>query len=311
VQVREFGEDALIRAFAEIYRAGAGVAIGIGDDGAVVTSDDPHLVMTTDIATDGIHFNRDWSSPRDIGAKIAIANLADVFAMGATPRYLTVAMAIPGDEEVSYLLEIARGIEEISQAHGVSVVGGDVSAGARLMIAITALGGVDSSVQRSGAKVGDALFITAGAGKALAGLLLLSKGLSSIDATDVRVFQRPEFHPEDLQKFGFSKVNALMDVSDGLLTDLPKIARASGVNIDLDIPESKLGYLKELAERLGLSPLELFLRSGEEHSFIVSISPEWLSEVPAQWISIGVVRSGEGVTFRGGKLPVTGDSWHW
>lgn len=311
MRVRELGEDALIAAFAEIYQAQLGVEIGIGDDGAVVASNYPRQVISTDIATEGIHFNRSWSSPFDIGAKIAIANLADIYGMGAIPQYLTVALSVSGDEEVSCLLDIARGIESIAQAHSVSVVGGDVIAGSSLTIAITAIGGVESPVLRSGARVGDMVYLSQGTGKSLAGLLLLSKGLASKDSDDVKFFQRPDFHPEDLPLFGFEKISALMDVSDGLISDLPRIAKASGVGIDIDIDDDQLTYLREFAEQLEISERELFLRSGEEHSFIVVIPEQYLSMVPSQWIMIGKVVVGEQITFRGKALEISNKSWHW
>ncbi|MBM3703548.1 MAG: thiamine-phosphate kinase [Actinobacteria bacterium] len=319
MRVRELGEAALIAAFSEIYRSNAKVEIGIGDDGAVVASPYQREVITTDIATEGVHFNRQWSSAYDIGAKIAIANLADVYAMGATPHYLTVAIASSGAEEVSYLLDIARGIESVASAHGASVVGGDVVAADSLTIAITAIGGVITPALRSGVKVGDYVYLTRGTGRSLGGLLLLSRGLVDADSQEVKFFQRPEFHPEDLTEFGYENMAALMDVSDGLIADLGKIAEASKVCIDLDIDEGQLEYLRDFAKKLELLPLELFLRSGEEHSFIVAVRADLQSQVPKKWIKIGQAVAGRGsqedsgeiITMRGSKLPFTEQVWHW
>lgn len=309
--MRELGEQALIAAFAEIYRARTGVEVGIGDDGAVVASPHSKEVITTDIATEGVHFNRAWSTATDIGAKIAIANLADLFAMGATPNYFTVAISAPGDEQVSYLLDIARGIESVASRYGVSIVGGDVVAGSSLTIAITAIGGVVTPVLRSGAREGNLLFLTRGTGHSLAGLLLLSRELVDVDSPMVSFFQRPDFHPQELSEFGYANINALMDVSDGLISDLEKLAKASEVGINLEIDEGQLAYLREFAEKLEISPLELFLRSGEEHSFIVAINKEHLPKVPAFWIKIGEVVVGEKITMRGEPLPFSELSWHW
>jgi thiamine-monophosphate kinase len=311
VKVREMGEDALIAAFAEIYQARTGVVVGIGDDGAIVELQRQRQVITTDIASEDVHFNRAWSHPVDIGAKIAIANLADVYAMGALPRYFTVALACSGDEEVEDILEIARGIETMARAHGVSIVGGDVVAAEQLVISITALGEIQSPVLRSGAKVGDHIFVTQLPGKSLGGLLLLSKGLANIDSLAARMFQRPDFRPEALVDFGFTHMSALMDVSDGLISDLAKIASASNVGINLDFDEEILSELSELAQRTGNTALELFLKSGEEHSFIVVIPQERLAQVPNEWIRIGVVTSGGGITLRSAPLPSTATSWHW
>jgi len=305
------GEEALIAAFADIYRSRAGVSVGIGDDGAIIESASALEVISTDMATDGIHFNRSWSSATDIGAKIAIANLADIVAMGGVPKFLIVAISAPGDEEVSYVLDIAHGIESVAKDFGVSVVGGDLVAGKTLTIAITALGSVNAPVLRSGAKVGDKVFLTRATGRSLAGLLLLSNELASSDSQDVRAFQRPEFDPHDLIEFGFEKINALMDVSDGLLSDLPKIAKASRVGIDLTIDEKALSFLEPLSETLEIPPLELFLRSGEEHSFIAVVDSKWQSETPQSWIMLGTVVTGNEITYFGKPLPFQSTSWHW
>ena len=305
------GEDALIAAFAEIYRSRTGVLVGIGDDGAVVESTSALQVVSTDMATEGIHFNRAWSSALDVGAKIAIANLADIYAMGGMPKFLIVAISAPADEEVNYLLDLARGIESVAREFNVSVVGGDLVAGGSLTISITAFGAVERPVLRSGAKVGDKVFLTRGVGKSLAGLLLLSKGLTTPDSPDVRVFQRPDFNPQDLIEFGLDKAHALMDVSDGLLSDLPKIAQASGVGINLTFGESELSNLTPLSEKVGISPLELFLRSGEEHSFIVVVGAERHSALPKQWIMLGEVVAGSELTYHGKELSLQSKSWHW
>lgn len=311
MKVRDFGEEALIAAFAEIYRVRSGVELGIGDDGAIVRNQTPRTVISTDIASEGVHFNRLWSTPTDIGAKIAIANLADIFAMGGTPRFLTVAISASGDEEVSYLLDIARGIESVAALHDVSIIGGDVVAGSALTISITAFGEIEKPKLRSGAQVGDVLFLTRGTGRSLGGLLLLSKGLADSAAPEVKVFQRPDFHPEDLQNFGLENISALMDVSDGLISDLNKIATASSVSIDLQFDSAQLQYLQTYAMKTGVPELELFLRSGEEHSFIVVIPEEFVAKVPVTWIKLGHVMAGAGLTHHGGQLEITKDSWHW
>ena len=102
-----------------------------------------------------------------------------------------------------------------------------------------------------------------------------------------------------------------MDVSDGLISDLAKIASSSNVGIDLDFDEAILSELRELAERAGSTAPELFLKSGEEHSFIVVIPHDGLAQVPNEWIRIGVATSGGGITLRGAQLPLTATSWHW
>ena len=122
-----FDEAGVIAALQRIFGAShRGVDIGIGDDGAVVSTSEK-TIITTDMAVEGTHFSTTWSSAFEIGRKVTAANLADVYAMGGSPKYLVVAVTLTGDESMEWIEELAEGIEHEASSCGANVVGGDLS----------------------------------------------------------------------------------------------------------------------------------------------------------------------------------------
>ena len=124
-------ESELIAALAAVFKhSDANVLIGIGDDGAVVAPSSRKSVLAADMAIEGVHFNREWSTLGEIGAKITAANLADIYAMGGNPQYLVAAVTLTGDETLEWISDLAHGIAHEAQSCGAVVVGGDLKAGA-------------------------------------------------------------------------------------------------------------------------------------------------------------------------------------
>jgi len=153
-------EAQIIGALAEIFGSNhRGVQVGIGDDAAVVATG-KHTVITTDLAVEGTHFNCQWSGAFEIGRKIAAANLADIYAMGATPTYLVAAVTLTGEESMEWILELAQGIKHEASSCGAVVVGGDLARGPVKVISMSALGEVEKAVTRSGAQVGDSIYLS-------------------------------------------------------------------------------------------------------------------------------------------------------
>ena len=173
-------EATLIQRLRELFHAGlqTGIEVGIGDDAAVVSSSNSKLVATVDMAIEDVHFRRDWSTPFQIGAKLTTANLADIFAMGATPKYLLVAAAITEVNNLEVVTELAKGIKSVADRFEVAVIGGDLSKSEKISLSITALGQLKKNpILRSGAKVGDLVYVSALPGLSAAGLAILSRGL--------------------------------------------------------------------------------------------------------------------------------------
>ena len=135
------------------------IQVGIGDDAAVVATS-PRSVVTSDMAVEGVHFNRDWSSAFDIGRKITAANVADILAMGGRCEYLVAAVSLTGGEEMSWIENLARGMQHEATLAGAYIVGGDVTRGEQIVISMTAVGAVGKPITRSGARVSDAIYLS-------------------------------------------------------------------------------------------------------------------------------------------------------
>ena len=265
--------------FARPGEASAGVVVGIGDDAALIAPTRAPLAVTTDIAIEGVHFSFDWSTPFEIGSKIATANLADICAMGGWPQYLVVATGIPKNSE-DVIFEIARGIAAEADRVGARVIGGDLSQSEKAMITITALGSVDKPILRSSAHVGDSVSISAITGWSRAGQLIresqdkeLTNSKAGIKA--LSQFSQPQPDYEVMKRIAQS-ATAMCDISDGILRDASRIADASGVTIecDPDLLEKIPGFteLAEIANKIGVDPIELLLQSGEEHELLFTSS---------------------------------------
>ncbi len=274
--------------------------MGIGDDGAVIKASPQNLVAATDMAVEGVHFKREWSSLHDIGAKLTAANLADIYAMGGTPKYLLVSAGLTKDFGIPEIEELANGIKSEADLVGVSIVGGDLSSAEKLVISITALGEVEKPITRSGAKVGDVVITSGLAGKSVAGLNQLQNGIS--DSPFIRAHKKPDVNYKLATKF--QNVNSMCDVSDGLLSELNLIASASKVGIEIDVELVKVipGF-EALAEIAGSDIWQWVLTGGEDHIFVATTS----AQIPVGAYQIGKVVTGNKVTVPGiADLPSTG-----
>ena len=283
-----------------------GVEIGIGDDAAVVLASNKKLVATVDMAVEDIHFKREWSTPFQIGAKLTTANLADIFAMGATPKYLLVAAAITEVNNSQMVSELAKGIRSVADKFEVAVIGGDLSRAEKMSLSITALGEIsEKSITRSGAKVGDIVYVSALPGLSAAGLAILTRGLD-----------RPRYVVEAHLNPKLSAPNKLIqvatsmcDISDGLVTDASHIASASTVRINLSknrlISGSDFKDLAELAVELGEQVFDWILTGGEDHFFLATVDPKNAGDELG--LEIGVIEAGGGeVLLDGEKIQKAG-----
>ena len=288
-----FSEQELLELVASIFQSDSteGVLIGIGDDAAVVRGSNQQ-VITTDVAVEDVHFNKRWSNAFDIGRKVTAANIADVLAMGAKPEYLVVALSLVGDEGLERVRELAEGIKHEADKTGTLVVGGDIARASAISIAMTAIGSVERAITRSGAHVGDGIYISSLTGWPAAALHLLTHDIEAEHA--VHAMALNEFRAPSLDYgIDFSRANALTDTSDALLFSCQSIAEASEVNfhIDTSLVESAYEFteLSLLAQSVGIDVYEWILGGGEDHVFLAT-------GVDLPGIRIGDVRQGRGVT---------------
>jgi len=289
--VAQVGEFALIEAITAVLlpegSAPVGhVLVGPGDDAAVIELPDSRVVVTTDAMVDGVHFRTIWSSAADIGTRAAAANLSDIVAMGAKPAALVVALGLPADTLVQWVLDLAGGLKAEAAKVGAVVVGGDIVRSPVLMLGVTAIGSVagDRVVRRSGARPGDVVATTGRLGWAAAGLAVLSRGFSSPrvladahrrPAVDYAVAARAAEH-----------ATSMCDISDGLVSDAAHLAAASGVRLELLTESLEItDAMSDVGAALGADPLTWVLAGGDDHAFLATYPDE--GAVPQGWTIIG------------------------
>jgi thiamine-monophosphate kinase len=296
-------EATLIERLRELFhtRLQSGIEVGIGDDAAVISPSNSKLVATVDMAIEDVHFRRAWSTPFQIGAKLTTANLADIFAMGAKPKYLLVAAAITEANNLEVVTELANGIKSVADKFEVAVIGGDLSKGEKMSLSITAFGELNKNpILRSGAKVGDLVYVSALPGLSAAGLAILGRGLDRPRYV-VEAHLNPKLTaPNEL----IAIANSMCDISDGVTTDGSNIAKASGVNIDLSkqLISNAVGFsdLKELADELGEDIFDWILSGGEDHFFLATVDPK--NAKNELGVQIGVVKEGKGQLTLDGEI---------
>jgi thiamine-monophosphate kinase len=246
-------------------------AAGLQDDAALV--DVPGggtLVVSVDSVVAGVHVDLELCSPADVGWKAVMGALSDLAAMGARPVGALVALCVPhgsgGGSSVT--LGVMDGVAEASRSAGCPVVGGDVSAGATLVVAVTVMGsvGAGTPVPRDGAQAGDAIFVTGPCGGSAAGLRVLRAGPDDQAEQDgqtlAAAYRRPVARLADGEAARLAGAHAMIDVSDGLALDLHRLADASGVGFALEtVPVAEGATLEEA------------LGGGEDYELLVVVGP--------------------------------------
>jgi len=291
----------LARIFGSTHR---GVEIGIGDDAAVVKTSE-RTAITTDVAVEGTHFKTEWSSAFDIGRKITAANLADVYAMGGSPRFLVAAVTLTGDETMEWIEELAEGIAHEASSCGAYVVGGDLAKGVSKSIAITAIGQIDVAITRSGAQVGDSIYISSLPGWSAAGLAIIEKDLENdIAIHAVAEFSAPTVDYSAAVQFSNGKATSMCDISDALVIQAEQLAAASGVQFSIDkeliANHPEFGTLNELADSQGIDVWQWILAGGEDHVFLATGKD-------LDGFRIGSVQLGAGIN--GVEMKKAPDTW--
>jgi thiamine-monophosphate kinase len=289
-------EAGLVERLRELFQTSfaQGVEVGIGDDAAVISASSNKLVATLDIAIEDVHFKSLWSSPFEIGAKLTTANLADLFSMGATPKYLLVGAAISEINNSEVITELAQGIRSVADKFEVSVIGGDLSKSEKMSLSITALGEIARDpITRSGASAGDLIYLSALPGLSAAGLAILERGLDR-----PKYVVQAHLNPKLVAPIKLIEVaSAMSDISDGLVSDARNIARASKVDLNFDTsaleasPDFK--DLGELAKELGVDVYDWILSGGEDHFFIATVPEKYADKNLG--IQVGKVVAGSGL----------------
>ena len=300
-----FDEDQVIALFAQIFgKANPGVLVGIGDDAAVVLTS-PKSVMTTDAAVEGTHFNTDWSGAFEIGRKITAANLADIYAMGATPQYLVVALTLTGNESMEWIGDLAQGIRHEAAGCGAVVVGGDLTRGPIKVISITVLGAIDTDITRAGAKAGDSIYLSSLPGWSSAGLSVINQSeVDDLEAYAIEQFCAPNVDYFAAIAFAEAGATSMCDVSDSLINQAQQMAKASAVSFVFEKTAftliAEFVALNELASKHGIDIWQWIFAGGEDHSFLAT-------GIGLSGLCVGRVNEGSGV--HGLEMKEAPDTW--
>ncbi|MEY4323749.1 MAG: thiamine monophosphate kinase [Actinomycetota bacterium] len=295
------GEFEIIDRLRKKFHQNSSVIVPSGDDAAVVAMPDGDVVITTDVAVEGVHFRKEWSTPIEIGQRITAQNFSDVVAMGAWPVAIVVAVVAPKETPLNFLEALTAGIEDECKKVDASVVGGDMSRGDQLMIAITAIGqrrGV-KPVLRSGAQVGDTVYVSGRLGYSAAGLACLMRGSRSPrEAVSAYLTVEPNYQLGiDAARSG---ATSMIDISDGLVADAGHVATSSKVRINLDSSALAPGdFLTSLAQGMGVDPWQWVLAGGEDHGLLATFS----GPAPEGFRPIGRVEAGEEGVLVDGQTP--------
>jgi thiamine-monophosphate kinase len=299
-------------------RPESGVILGIGDDAALLDMPQgTELVAAVDTIVAGRHFPEDTEA-RIIGHRALAVNLSDTAAMGATPKWATLALTLP-DADGSWLAGFSAGLLNLADAHGVALVGGDTTRGP-LTVSVQILGYVPkgTALRRSGARAGDLLAVSGTLGDAGAGLALRTAAAAS-HRHAVELIRRFEY-PTPRVQLGIAArgiATAAMDLSDGLTGDLPKLAQASGVAAHVAV--DKLPISQALQEAASAEQArEWALSAGDDYELLFAVPPQRVAALQSAAAQlnltltiIGELRSGMGVTWslNGGDFTPSGSGY--
>jgi thiamine-monophosphate kinase len=315
MDLRDLGEFGLIREISKQFpRADPKVIKGIGDDCAVTELDDKnYLLSTTDTLIEDVHFSLQYISASLLGERSVAVSLSDIAAMGGTPHYLLISLAIPGKLESQFVTLFYEGVRKQTEPFSVELIGGNTAFSPdRVVISTFVLGIVPKGevVYRNGASQGDLVYVTGTLGDAALGLKILKKSQrqafeNSPYGSAVKAYLKPEARLEmgrELARKGLA--TAMIDVSDGLLRDMRHIMQASHVGARLEF--ERIPRSSALKKHLGENPgdADLPMSGGEDYELLFT-SPHSLAhdveeaarELSCQVSCIGkVVPSKEGLT---------------
>ncbi len=271
-------EDDILAIIAKYFNTkNDSILLDKGDDCAVlnISNNNENIVISTDIFAEDSHFRRSYFSASAIGYKALAVNISDIYAMGAKPINAQLALSLPKNIEKEYLEELFESMASLAKEHNIVLSGGDISLSDKLCLTITLLGLVDKEVElyRKNAEIGDIIYISAPVsrlGNARLALNYLEKNNKNINQNilDAHLFP-PMYGNEALQIAKFAKQNreykfSLMDISDGLAQDIPRLIAPYGINLSFSYDDINLD-IKDYCIYNGIDPLEFILKGGEDY----------------------------------------------
>jgi thiamine-monophosphate kinase len=298
MQVAELGEIGLVERLSEMARqSDETLQIGIGDDCAVIRrTEGKAWLVTTDCLVEDVHFRADFLSLEELGAKAVAVNVSDIAAMGGAPRFALATIALTPSTPVADVEAIYRGIRRSCEHYTISLIGGDTTRAPQMLLSLVLIGEQDEDrvVARSGASPGEAVCVTGTLGDAAFGLVLLEEGVRAQGASaDIQWVIHRHVAPRPRVLIGrriaeAGLASAMIDVSDGVATDVKRLCTASGVGARIDLAQLPCSSpLKELAPTRGLDPLNVALTGGEDYELLFTVPEEKLKALEHEARSSG------------------------
>jgi thiamine-monophosphate kinase len=334
-RIAELGEFGLIERLTQhIQIKNKSTLKGVGDDAAVLNYGSKSVVFSTDLLTEGVHFNLMYVPLKHLGYKSVIVNLSDIYAMNARPKQITVSLAFSNKFSVEAVEELYSGIYLACENYGVDLVGGDTTGSLTgLTISISALGEAsqDDLVYRNGAKPGDLLCVSGDLGGAYMGLQLLEREnevykvnpneqpkLEGYDYILGRQL-KPEARADVINAFEKLQIKptSMIDISDGLSSEILHLCKNSKVGCNLFEEKVPMDLqTKKMAEELNINPLVAALNGGEDYELLFTLSPEdaeKLKNDPDFTVIGEITKADEGaslVTTGGSKIELQAQGWN-
>ena len=319
MKISRLGEFGLIHAIRKLsFRRSDDVVIGIGDDAAALRSSPASLLLaTTDMLIEGVHFDLSYTDFYSLGWKSAAVNLSDIAAMGGVPRFCLTSLAIPSRISVEQISEFYRGFNALVRTHKTILAGGDTcSSRSGLVISVTVLGEAKKRtvLPRSGARRGDKIFVTGTLGDSAAGMEVLqvrnaggntlrNKSSKTRNPKSPPIAKLVEKHLKPVPRVEWGRkialaacASAMIDISDGLSSDLAHLCEESGVGAYLfsdDIPLSE--SLLKSSGQLSKPPLHYALSGGEDYELLFTVPPARMKTLESLHIpvtEIGIITTG-------------------
>ncbi len=324
MQLNDIGEFGLIHRIAPRFLKNLrGKILGIGDDCAVIPRDDGEsLLVTTDLLIEDIHFLLQKISARDLGHKSLAVNLSDIAAMGGTPIASFLSIGLPKGTSIDWLDDFFAGLDDLSQRFASPLLGGDTtSAKSSLVINIAVLGKghPDRIKYRSDAQPDDVICVTDSLGDSVGGLRILLNDLEDPGSTDmeqlIQAHHRPIPHlPEGEWLAKHDAVHAMMDVSDGIDSDIRRIMEESAVGARVDIENIPVSdALKAVSDQLGWNPREMAATGGEDYCLLCTIAPSSIEQIGLAFqqqfnrplFRIGVIEKTDALIYHQNNEPIS------
>ncbi len=334
MKLSQIGELSLLEQIRKtFFKKSKDILVGIGDDAAVVKPVDKYLLATTDMMVEGVHFDLRFITPYQLGFKLVSVNVSDIYAMGGEPFYLLLNIAANRNTATKFIDMFFDGVKEAMRVYNTRLIGGDLSsANTNMSLSATLIGYTRKYIKRSGAHVGDRIYVTGNLGDSACGLELLKKikrpvplqktanskelkakgknskhyALSSklshlgLSFKTVEPLLRRHLMPEARSPKDFVHVaTSMIDISDGLLIDLTRLCNESKVGAKVYIENIPISYgLKKTASHLDISPLKLALTGGEDYELLFTVPPG--KKVKAVYIG-DIIKSKKLIVDRSGR----------